>query len=209
MTPNQYPITPVVTNQRCLSRSCDLEPPLPSLLQLSLSSSDQDEELTAGEETWSEGRLLRADLSEPDDDKSAEGGSAPGSPSPMRQECEGVLVHWAPGSVWDTYPFHRHEAHTLGWELVGIRNDSWLQFRAVNCPRYILRRGDVRCSACDAIPRSKDYLKFVNRANGEAPETTPYSYLTYKQLRAVTVKLSTRVRRLELKVGLFPCCAKE
>lgn len=29
------------------------------------------------------------------------------------QECTGVLVHWTPGSVWDTYPYHQHSIRTL------------------------------------------------------------------------------------------------
>lgn len=124
------------------------------------------------------------------------------SPTPMPSDCQGILVHWTPGSVWETYPFHRHQTHTLGWELVAIKNGSWLQFRAVQCSRYVENQGEVRCSACDRIPHTKEYIKFVERADGDAPETTPYPYLTHKQLHAVTVKLAARVRRLELQVSI-------
>lgn len=54
-------------------------------------------------------------------------------PSSKHPKCQGILVQWTPGSVWDTYPFHCHETCTFPWELIRISNHNWLCLRSTSC----------------------------------------------------------------------------
>ncbi|KAH9833218.1 uncharacterized protein C8Q71DRAFT_712933, partial [Rhodofomes roseus] len=108
---------------------------------------------------------------------------------------------WTPGSVWDTYPFHRHETRTFPWELVGISNRNWLRLRSTSCERYAKTRNATQCASCEKIPGLPEYISFVERADGDAPKNTPYQYLTHKQLIAITTKLAAQIRQLQLQIA--------
>ncbi|KAH9923817.1 uncharacterized protein B0H18DRAFT_934574 [Fomitopsis serialis] len=133
--------------------------------------------------------------SESDEESGSSASDSHSSPSPKHPKCRGILVHWTPGSVWDTYPFHRHESRTFPWELVGIENTNWLRLRSTDCRRYAHTRNTTQCDPCEKIPRLSEYINFVNRADGDAPKNTPYLYLTHKQLIAKK-KISRRDRRI-------------
>lgn len=117
-------------------------------------------------------------------------------------ECTGVLVEWSAGSVWDTYPYHQHGTQDLAWEPIGFtESDKWLRIRSKSC-RVILA-GDSElnsrcCSECAKVPHSAAFTKFRKRAV-DASEHTPWLYLTYQQLHAVLVKLSSQYKALRLK----------
>jgi hypothetical protein len=34
--------------------------------------------------------------------------------------CSGLGIEWLPGSIWETYPYHRHEVQAMGWKPVSF-----------------------------------------------------------------------------------------
>ena len=75
---------------------------------------------------WDDLHKLTSDIEQDrrSDGRSASDSSDPSSPvlSSMEVErCAGALVHWEPGSVWNSYPYQQHEAQALPWEPVGLK----------------------------------------------------------------------------------------
>ncbi|KAI0374930.1 hypothetical protein BV20DRAFT_986923 [Pilatotrama ljubarskyi] len=115
----------------------------------------------------------------------------------MGSSCKGALVEWKPGSVWSTYPYHRHAKNDLPWEPVAIENDHWLRIRSEDCTRYAFE-GEGVCPTCSAVPTSLQFDRVMKRAISAA-DHTPWMALTYKQLHASlrkTRKLSVARRRI-------------
>ena len=129
--------------------------------------------------------------------------SSPISDLNESHECTGVLVHWTAGSVWDSYPYMQHVVRALPWEPIGFDgNNKWHRLRSKECS--IVLSTDVLnslcCRKCAAIPHSSEYTAFLNCATN-APDNTPYSYLTPKQTHALLLKVTRKYRQLVLKVS--------
>ncbi|OSD00270.1 hypothetical protein PYCCODRAFT_1479355 [Trametes coccinea BRFM310] len=114
-------------------------------------------------------------------------------------ECRGVLVEWTPGSVWDTYPYHRHaeDVDHLPWEPIAIENNRWMRIRSEDCLGRVLRSAAI-CSVCLAVPQSERFTTIMKRAV-TAAEHTPWIRLTHRQLMQLLRKTSGQYRRLRLK----------
>ena len=115
-----------------------------------------------------------------------------------RVECRGVLVEWTAGSVWSTYPYHRHSTHDYPWEPVTWENNQWLRVRSDDCLGFVATGEDV-CWRCNAVPQLKKFTDMVKRANEAAPHTQ-WTGLTFRQIHAALQKISGRYRQLQLKV---------
>ncbi|KAH9856503.1 hypothetical protein C2E23DRAFT_771814, partial [Lenzites betulinus] len=118
------------------------------------------------------------------------------------QECRGVLVEWTPGSVWNTYPYHRHVSgsYKLPWEPIGLENDRWLRIRAEDCVGLVAGNDSAQaCIVCVALPASSRFKAVMNRAISAA-EHTPWIGLTHQQLDVVVRKMSGNVRQLRLRL---------
>lgn len=117
--------------------------------------------------------------------------------------CRGVLVEWKAGSVWDTYPYHQHAYRKYPWEPIGIENGNWFRLRATSCARSAVSAANdspnICCSACQNIPTSDRYRKFLSRASS-ASDHTPWEYLNHRQLVAVCRTVVSENRKLRLKV---------
>lgn len=129
--------------------------------------------------------------------------SIAGTPSSLTlraQECRGISVEWTPGSVWKTYPYHRHapDSERLPWEPVALENDRWLRIRSEDCVGRVAG-GDEACPMCTSIPGSARFQVFMNRAKSAA-DHTPWYYLTREQLDHVLRKTTGKYRQLRLKV---------
>ncbi|THH13601.1 hypothetical protein EW146_g6638 [Bondarzewia mesenterica] len=125
------------------------------------------------------------------------------SPSPNVSghfgECKGSLVEWTPGSVWSTYPYHQHDARDWSWEPIGFENKSWIRLRSTRCAVFATRN-DLSCDACRVISSSPRFQTFLTRAARARPNMA-WEYLTQVQLHAHTVDLSSRLRKLTLKLS--------
>ncbi|KAH9922494.1 uncharacterized protein B0H18DRAFT_1212572 [Fomitopsis serialis] len=111
--------------------------------------------------------------------------------------CKGVLIQWKAGSVWDTYPYHQHALREYPWEPVSIENGEWFRLRAKDCARSTISK-DGCCTACQMIPASERYRKFLDRAIS-ASDYTPWEYLNYRQIVALCKKIVSENRLLRLK----------
>ncbi|KAI0753375.1 hypothetical protein C8Q80DRAFT_1096770 [Daedaleopsis nitida] len=111
-------------------------------------------------------------------------------------ECPGVLVEWKPGSVWSTYPYHRHLSHDFPWQPIGVENEQWLRIRSDECAR-VLADGALVCPECKSVPQSARFATVVDRAT-KAPLNTQHWMLTYAQLHGALKKrkLSTLRKKI-------------
>jgi hypothetical protein len=113
--------------------------------------------------------------------------------------CRGVVVPWAPGSVWTTYPYQRH-AGSLGWEPISFnkqRNEITLRTDRCECETYNLINGS--CPKCAALPHTTAFRDFVQQA-GNALDHTHWNYLTTDQLRRLLSKANQDRRQLRTRV---------
>ncbi|TFK89183.1 hypothetical protein K466DRAFT_611332, partial [Polyporus arcularius HHB13444] len=109
--------------------------------------------------------------------------------------CKGALVEWLPGSIWSTYPYHRHLKHDFPWEPVAVENEKWIRIRASTCLVHLLRPEEDVCGECTSIAHSKR-LSDVMTHSAEAPLHTQHWTLTHAQLLAALQKLSTLQRKI-------------
>lgn len=117
---------------------------------------------------------------------------------PGSRECPGVAVEWKAGSVWSTYPYHRHASNDYPWEPVAIENDKWLRIRSDDCLRTLSSTESV-CRSCAGIPASKAFRTMVERAHF-APPHAPWSTLTQRQMHMLLVRIVAQHRQLRLQV---------
>lgn len=117
-----------------------------------------------------------------------------------REPCPGVLVEWEAGSVWETYPYHRHAGSQLPWEPVTFENDRWLRIRSIECDGFIQGQMQASCLTCSAVPTSAQFRAVMDRAIS-AGIHTPWMVLTFKQLHAKLQKTMAKFRQLRLKVS--------
>lgn len=113
-------------------------------------------------------------------------------------ECPGVLVEWSAGSVWSTYPYHRHESNSLPWEPIAFENNHFLRIRSDNCLRTI-SGGDEACRFCAGVPESSRFAAIAERAVS-APAHTTWIGLNYAQMYALLRKTVGQLRQARLKV---------
>jgi hypothetical protein len=148
---------------------------------------------------------LRSDSNE-ESDSGSDSGSEPGLHDSFERllelpECTGVLVQWKPGLVWDSYPYQQHIKKSLSWEPIGFESDNWLGLRSTKCK--LVLKDDVlqthTCHACQNIPNSTSFTKFMKRAI-DAPSHTPWQYLNHKQIYGHLTKTTKDYRQLKLKV---------
>jgi hypothetical protein len=122
-----------------------------------------------------------------DDDKSTSESdiSDPSSPASVSvsmevEKCGGALVHWQPGSVWNSYPYQQHEAQALPWEPIGFEQSNGLRLRSIKCKEVLVTSkelDDHACSQCRSIETSVAFSRFVGRA-AEPAKHTPWEYLS-------------------------------
>ncbi|KAF8884804.1 hypothetical protein BD779DRAFT_1673946 [Infundibulicybe gibba] len=123
-------------------------------------------------------------------------------------ECTGILVHWAPGNIWDTYPYHRHAAQGLPWEVAGFEpnNDYHIRLQSTKCMIYLNKHDDLEknalaCHQCLYIPNSTPFRTFMAKAAELEPASkfTSRLYLSQKQLRNVLAKVTADNQALRLQ----------
>lgn len=113
-------------------------------------------------------------------------------------ECPGARVEWVPGSVWSTYPYHRHLNRDFPWEPTAIENEHFLRIRADGCTR-ILSPGSTVCGPCTVVVKTSKFQKVVDRATEAATHTQQWA-LTHAQLLATLRKVVMQYRELRTKV---------
>lgn len=128
----------------------------------------------------------------------------PSNLTPARPpKCRGVLVEWTPGSVWRTYPYHRHaqDADRLPWEPVVVENDRWLRICSEDCEGEADTDDEV-CSTCASVPGTARFRAVMDRAVS-ASAHTPWKYLTREQLDRILRNNTGKYRQLRIKVRLI------
>jgi hypothetical protein len=120
--------------------------------------------------------------------------------------CTGAAVHWAAGSVWDSYAYQQHADDNLGFKPVAFEDGNWIRFRADNCLIFLQSPQEENsrvCANCQALLHSKNLRKFMERAKQESlPAHTPWKYLTSRQLRELLVSARKQIDRLRLQVSI-------
>jgi hypothetical protein len=158
---------------------------------------------------WDDLHKLTSDIEQDrrSDGRSASDSSDPSSPvlSSMEVErCAGALVHWEPGSVWNSYPYQQHEAQALPWEPVGFEGNNQLRLLSSKCKEVLVTSkelDDRTCSQCRGIETSAAFARFVGRA-AEPAKHTPWMYLSQRHLYQLLTKISAENRLLKLKVQI-------
>ena len=120
------------------------------------------------------------------------------------KKCPGVLIVWTAGSVWDSYPFHRHGSDGFPWEVIGFHEDAnELQLKSLSC-RQKISESDHTCLECLKLPLSAPFRKFVDMNSQEARVLhTSYEYLNHRQLIAVLRNMVTQKEQLRMKVSNY------
>lgn len=153
---------------------------------------------------WEEISRLSTDdeQGETSDSSESESSELSQNTSMMVETCPGTLIHWQPGSVWNTYPYQRHDVQTLPWVPIGFDSDQRLQLRSVKCRLTLQSSKELQestCSQCWAIESSSAFKKFVNSAVDPAKHT-PWAYLNHRHIYELLAKATTENRLLKLKV---------
>src|SRR5882762_4967692 len=113
--------------------------------------------------------------------------------------CPGIVVDWAPGSVWDTYPYQIHATQSLGWQPIGFpKATNTITIRADSCIGNSTQ-SNTACKYCGGLPATTKFQDFVNWATNVS-EFAHWEYLNARQLQAAMRQLSNKCRELQTKV---------
>jgi hypothetical protein len=119
-------------------------------------------------------------------------------------ECPGQWVRWAPGSIWETYPFRLHKSQEVGWRPIAIDSaDNGMVLRAKNCWRRVneidSEDSPSPCIVCKGVPHTTEFKAVVERAQN-AKDHTPWMYLTDLQKETLMRQMANTIRRLRGQV---------
>jgi len=104
--------------------------------------------------------------------------------------CPGSAIDWMPGSIWETYPYHQHEARVVGWKPIGFDSKKNQIFVcSESCIMEITEYNASPCTHCRNIQYSVEFRKFMEWAK-EAKEHTLWQYLSSKQLLQLLRKMA-------------------
>ncbi|KIM77596.1 hypothetical protein PILCRDRAFT_91040 [Piloderma croceum F 1598] len=115
--------------------------------------------------------------------------------------CPGTNVPWTPGSIWATYPYHRHEMDSIGWMPVSfIEKTNTISICADSCIGSSTDK-QLPCKPCESLPQSLKFQDFIARAT-EASKFSNWDYLNSQQLKALLRKLSGMCQKLKTQVRI-------
>jgi hypothetical protein len=121
--------------------------------------------------------------------------------------CPGVMLDWAPGPIFSTYPWTTHLSKCtteLGFKpdrFTGEGDDTRIWLRSNDCTKLLVP-GEDECPFCRAILDGKQIQALETRAE-KAPAHTPHQYLTQSQLIDLLRAAIAEKNALQLKVNLI------
>lgn len=146
-----------------------------------------------------ESENLGSDDSESDEDVSKEDGFV--------NRCEGQLVEWTPGSVWETYAYQQHDSEDIGWIPIGFKGSHWIRVRSKSCHGVLSEDKEKKrqnCKACNSLLNSEELCRFMSRASKDtATPHTPYIYLNFRQMKSALIASRKMTNTLRLQVCIL------
>lgn len=145
------------------------------------------------------------DDSEADNDHSIPTCSSRVYRSERDNPCRGLAVDWTPGSIWSTYSFSQHDSRDYTWRPVGFIEDHTIILRHKSCSEELAtvsERLNLRCQKCQDLETSLTLRTNFTRAF-HAKASTPYQYLSAKQLWRLLRKKRDQNIRLRSQVCVF------
>ncbi|KAF8150234.1 hypothetical protein B0H34DRAFT_667193 [Crassisporium funariophilum] len=116
--------------------------------------------------------------------------------------CTGQLIQWLPGSVWDSYAYHRHTDDSLPWTLISVEDPDWIRIRARRCNFLLhteLEQNRRACVPCQKLANSAEFKQFMSNASKDLKQFTPIRYLNQRQLRQMYLSTHKKFNDLKLK----------
>ena len=116
--------------------------------------------------------------------------------------CPGIAVDWAPGSVWDTYPYQVHAHRSLGWQPIAFsKATNTITIRTDSCTGDS-KQHDTACQYCGGLPSTTTFRDFVDQATNIS-EFANSEYLNARQLQTAMRWLSIKCHELQIQVLFF------
>ncbi|KAK6996106.1 hypothetical protein R3P38DRAFT_2472855, partial [Favolaschia claudopus] len=118
--------------------------------------------------------------------------------------CSGVMLNWAAGPIFKTYPWSVHLDECtakLGFRpdrFTGEGDETRIWLRSDTCSG-ISDAGHAECTPCRRISDGKQIETMETRAKN-APPHTPYQYLSHAQLVSMLQKFADEKNTLQLKI---------
>ena len=115
--------------------------------------------------------------------------------------CNGQLIEWTPGPVWDTYAYGSHASgdDSVGWTPTGFEGSTHIRLQSMGCSKFLKNaRENLRgsCASCYSILNSAELQRFKDRSTQDIFPNTPGKFLTarqFKQLRADSRKNTNKL----------------
>ncbi|KAF8163984.1 hypothetical protein BJ912DRAFT_1097015 [Pholiota molesta] len=123
--------------------------------------------------------------------------------SDPHEPCPGIAVDWVAGSIWATYPYHRH-LDNLNWNLVKFdKENNRIFFQSSKCSITVTRSLEgtpvAPCLECQGLVNSEQFRIFKERAIFASPHT-PWDRLTYQQLDGIARRMGRELKALQIKL---------
>ncbi|KAG1737819.1 uncharacterized protein EDB91DRAFT_1054829 [Suillus paluster] len=123
--------------------------------------------------------------------------------------CNGIILNWPVGTVFETYPWTQHEygAKSLGYNFCAVeKNGKTFRIRSHKCSGFA-GEGEDACCTCRSAQTTKAHLMIEERAHVALPHT-PYLFLTHQQLCELLRATNKQLNKYKLKVNTtqLSCC---
>lgn len=128
---------------------------------------------------------------------------------PESSKCNGVILNWPVGTVFETYPWTQHEygAKSLGYNFCAVeKNGKTFRIRSHKCSGFE-GEGEDACCTCHSAQTTKARLMIEECAHVALPHT-PYLFLTHQQLHELLRATNEQLNKYKLKVNTtqLSCC---
>lgn len=121
--------------------------------------------------------------------------------------CQGQVVVWTAGSLWDTYAYQQHDDNRISWTPIGYEGPQSIRLRSKKCGGLLASTVELNCKACSscfALLNSPQLLKFMERSKKDIIPHTPWKYLNSFQLKNMIVIANKKANAMKLKVRRSP-----
>lgn len=145
------PVTPVPPSRSPLTLSSFIGEPTPHASPTTFKQEDIPWETNYKSETLPDSSLPIATL---------EFGDVSDNDSEYELDpCNGQLIEWTPGSVWDTYAYgnHAYDDDSVGWTPIGFEGSTHIRLQSTGCSKFLKNAREIlrgSCAFCFSILNS-------------------------------------------------------
>ncbi|KAF8962220.1 hypothetical protein BDZ97DRAFT_1920689 [Flammula alnicola] len=116
--------------------------------------------------------------------------------------CNGQLIEWMAGSIWDTYTYQQYNDDQIECTPIGYEGEGYIWLQSKSCKIHLTamqKLNNRACDACFSLLNSKSLHQFMECAIKDVIPHTPWKFLNARQLKNLLIVLRKKANSLKLE----------